>query len=91
MVENVGPKTGKRENNSYQDMTRVAEIRHYPKGGGVRTLSVDRSGDGGYLIRIAYANRKEKRNEVQAMKLDEMEMTYLILRLLAEVMKFARS
>jgi len=90
MVENVSPKTGKHENNNYQDMIRVAEIRHYPKGGGVRTLSVDRSIDGGYLIRIAYANRREKRNEVQAMKLEEMEMAYLILRLLAEVIKFAK-
>ena len=90
MVENISPKTGKRGNNGDQELTRIAEIRHYPKGGGVRTLAIDKSSDGGYLIRIAYANRREKRNEVQAMKLDEMEMAYLILRLLAEVVKFAK-
>jgi len=90
MVENVSPKAGKRGNDGNQEMTRVAEIRHYPKGGGVRIFSVDKSNDGGYLIRIAYANRREKRNEVQAMKLDDMEMAYLILRLLAEVIKFAK-
>ena len=88
MVESVGPKSERRGNNS-NSVTRVIEIPHYPQGGGVRTLSVDRTSDGGYLIRIAYANKKENRNEVQVMKLDEMEVAYLALRLLVEVMKVA--
>jgi len=88
MVENVSPKSEKRGSNN--DLTRIIEIPHYPQGGGVRTLSVDRASDGGYLIRITYANKKENRNEVQVMKLDEMEVAYLALRLLAEVLKFAK-
>ena len=84
MVESVSPKSERRGNGGGQ-ATRVIEIPHYPQGGGVRTLSIDRTDDGGYLIRIAYANKKENRNEVQAMKLGEMEVAYLALRLLAEV------
>ena len=89
MVENVGPKAERRSSES-NSTTRIVEIPHYPQGGGVRTLSVDRASDGGYLIRIAYANKKENRSEVQVMKLDEMEVAYLALRLLTEVMKFAK-
>jgi hypothetical protein len=90
MVENVSSKSERRGSNN-GSTARIIEIPHYPQGGGVRTLSVDRADDGGYLIRIAYANKRENRNEVQTMKLSEMEVTYLALRLLAEVMKIARS
>jgi hypothetical protein len=89
MVENVSPKSERRGGNN-DSTTRIVELSHYPQGGGVRALSVDRTEDGTYLIRIAYANKKENRNEVQMMKLDEMEVAYLALRLLAEVLKFAK-
>ncbi|MEM2593240.1 MAG: hypothetical protein QXI60_11715 [Thermofilaceae archaeon] len=89
MVENVNPKSERRGSENNQT-TRILEIPHYPTTGGVRTLSVDKAGDGGYVIRIAYANKRENRNEVQAMKLDEMEVAYLALRLLMEVTRFAK-
>jgi hypothetical protein len=77
----------KLEKNEHRRSETIWEATHYPKGGGLRRASLEKSDDGHYFLRIGFYNKEKNISETQTISLDKSELAIFTLNLLREMIR----